>query len=71
MPTVHTPLWATEIVRSLHSGRRIQVSVRLLILHDDLGLTKGVTSYPTRPDIRLYRRNPGPKVSPPLLARAA
>ena len=59
------------IVRSLRSGRRVQISVRLLILHDDLGLTKGVTNHPTRPDMRLYRRNPRPKVSPPLLARAA
>ena len=59
------------IVRSLRSGRRVQVSVRLLILHDELGLTKGITSYPTRPDMRLYRRNLRSKVSPPLLARAA
>ena len=59
------------IVRSLRSGRRVQVSVRLLILHDDLGLTKGITSYPTRPDMRLYRRNLRSKVSSPLLARAA
>ena len=59
------------IVRSLRSGRRVQVTVRLLILHDDLGLTKEVTSYPTRPDMGQYRRNSRPKVSPPVLARAA
>ena len=59
------------IVRSLRSGRRVQVSVRLLILHDDLGFTKGVTNYPTQPDMQLYRRNPRPKVSPAMMARAA
>ena len=59
------------IVRSLRSGRRVQVSVRLLILHDEIGLTKGVTDYPTRPDMRLYRQNPRPKLSHPTLARAA
>ena len=59
------------IVRSLRSGRRLQVTVRLLILHDDLGLTKGATSYPTRPDMGPQRRSFRPKASPSPLARAA
>ena len=41
------------VVRSLRDGRRRTVAVRLLVLHDDLGLTKGVASYPTLPDLRL------------------
>jgi len=43
------------VVRSLRDGRQRSVSVRLLILHDDLGLTKGTTTYPTLPDLRFYR----------------
>jgi len=43
------------VVRSLRDGRQRSVSVRLLILHDDLGLTKGTTAYPTLPDLRFYR----------------
>jgi len=43
------------VVRSLRDGRQRSVSVRLLILHDDLGLTKGITTYPTLPDLRFYR----------------
>jgi len=44
------------VVRSLRDGHQRSVSVRLLILHDDLGLTKGTTTYPTLPDLRFYRR---------------
>ncbi len=43
------------VVRSLRDGRQRSVSVRLLILHDDLGLNKGTTAYPTLPDLRFYR----------------
>lgn len=43
------------VVRSLRDGRQRSVAVRLLILHDDLGLTKGTTAYPTLPDLRFYR----------------
>ncbi len=44
------------LVRSLRDGRRRQVSVRILIVHDDLGLTREPTRYPSLPDMRLYRR---------------
>jgi len=43
------------VVRSLRDGRCCTVAVRLLVLHDDLGLTKGTTAYPTLPDLRFYR----------------
>lgn len=44
------------VVRSL-SDRRIarQVSVRTLIVHDDLGLWKQPTSSPSLPDLRRFR----------------
>ena len=54
------------VVRSLRDGRRRTVAVRLLILHDELGLTKGIAGYPTMPDMRLYRCRP-----PPLIERVA
>jgi len=43
------------VVRSLRDGRCRTVAVRILVLHDDLGLTKGTTAYPTLPDLRFYR----------------
>ena len=43
------------IVRSLRDGRRCRIAVRLLILHDELGLAREPTAYPTLPDIRFYR----------------
>ena len=46
------------VVRSLRDGRRRTVAVRLLILHDELGLTKGISDYPSMPDMRLYRCRP-------------
>ena len=46
------------VVRSLRDGHRRTVAVRLLVLHDDLGLAKGIAAYPTLPDLRLYRRRP-------------
>ena len=57
------------VVRSLRDGRRRTVAVRLLILHDELGLTKGIASYPTMPDMRLYRCRPAPSAR--QVARAA
>ena len=61
------------VVRSLRGGRRRTVAVHLLLLHDDLGLTKGFTGYPTLPDMRLYRRRPhvAPPAPVPGLDRAA
>ncbi len=47
------------VVRSLRDGRRRTVAVRLLILHDDLGLTQGGTAYPSLPDLQFYRWRPG------------
>ena len=55
------------VVRSLRDGRPRTVAVRLLILHDDLGLTKGAAGYPTLPDMRLYRR---PRTGQPVPALA-
>ncbi len=46
------------VVRSLRDGRHRTVAVRLLLLHDEWGLTKGTTAYPTLPDMRLYRCRP-------------
>ncbi|MDJ0390197.1 hypothetical protein QMO56_18970 [Roseomonas sp. E05] len=45
------------VVRSLRDGRRQEVAVRTLQLHDDLGLWKEPTGYPPLPDLRLYRRS--------------
>ena len=44
------------VIRSLRDGRRLQVAVHTLIVHDDLGLAKTPTCYPSLPDMRLYRR---------------
>ena len=45
------------LVRSLRDRRIVrQVLVRTLILHDDLGLSKGPTAYPTLPDVWRFRR---------------
>ncbi len=53
------------LVRSLRDRRRVrQVAVRTLILHDDLGLTKGITAYPTLPDVQRLR----PARFPPIAA---
>lgn len=45
------------VVRSLRDGRRCAIAVRILELHDDLGLTMQVTTYPSPPDLSLYRRS--------------
>jgi len=46
------------VVRSLRDGRRRVIAVRLLILHEDEGLRSDACSYPTRPELRFYRREP-------------
>ncbi len=44
------------LVRSLRDSRIVrQVAVRTLVLHDDLGLAKQPTGYPTLPDVRRFR----------------
>ena len=45
------------VVRSLRDGRRQEVAVRTLELHDDLGLWKEPTAYPSLPDLRFHRRS--------------
>ena len=44
------------VVRSLRDNHRQCVAVRTLQLHDDLGLAKEPTRYPSLPDLRFYRR---------------
>ncbi len=46
-------------------------AVRLLQLHDELGLTKGITYYPTLPDLRFYRCRPRAAEPAPARGRAA
>lgn len=43
------------VVRSLRDGRRKHIAVRLLILHEDEGLTVGQVGYPDLPDMRPWR----------------
>src|SRR5580698_5435911 len=45
----------TAVVRSLRDGRQRTVAVRVLELHRDLGLTMQSTTYPSVPDLSLYR----------------
>ena len=59
------------VVRSLRDGRRQTVAVRLLVMHDDLGLAKGTAAYPTLPDLRLYRRRPCTGQPAPAMEHAA
>jgi len=47
---------ATQLTWSLRQGRRRQVSIRILIVHDDLGLTREPMRYPSLPDMRRYAR---------------
>ncbi len=52
------------LVRSLRDRRQLRrVAVRTLILHDDLGLTKGVTAYPTLPDVHRLRPKRFPRIA--------
>jgi len=46
----------TAVVRSLRDGRRQAVPVHLLQLHEDRGLCRGFSAYPSLPDLRFYRR---------------
>lgn len=46
----------TAVVRSLRDGRRQTVSVHVLLLHEDRGLCRGFSAYPTLPDLRFHRR---------------
>lgn len=59
------------VVRSLRDGRCRTVAVRLLVLHDDLGLTKGTAAYPTLPDLRFYRCRSRKREPAAALRRAA
>ena len=59
------------VVRSLRDGRQRTVTVRLLQLHDGLGLTKGITRYPTLPDLRFYRCRPRTAQPAPAREHAA
>ena len=44
------------LVRSLRDARLVrEVAVRILVLHDDLGLIKQPTPYPALPDMRRFR----------------
>ena len=43
------------LVRSLRDGRRRQVAVRTLILHEEHGRSAGPCPYPDLPDMRLWR----------------
>ena len=58
------------LLRSLRDRRQLRrVAVRTLILHDDLGLTKGVTAYPTLPDVHRLRPMRFPRVVAPQAPR--
>lgn len=59
------------VVRSLRDGRCETVSVRLLILHEDLGLWRAPNPYPTMPDLRLYRTKSRAAHPAPALEQAA
>lgn len=58
----------TALVRSLRDRQQVRrISVHLLTEHDDLGLWKEPTAYPTLPDLSLYCRTPRglPCAAPP------
>jgi hypothetical protein len=52
------------IVRSLRDGRRREVSVRILILHEDEGLRRDPAGYPDLPKIRSKRPSIDPVTLP-------
>ena len=54
------------VVRSLRDSRRQVVAIRLLIVHEDEGLRADEATYPSRPDLRFYRKR-----RPATMARAA
>jgi hypothetical protein len=43
------------LIRSLRTGRRRQIAVRLLVLHEDMGLRVDAATYPTLPAIKPIR----------------
>ena len=43
------------VVRSLRDGRRYQVAVRVLVLHEEHGLAREPVGYPSLPDMRFHR----------------
>ena len=43
------------VVRSLRNGRRRQVAVRILVLHEDEGLRRDPATYPDLPRLRAER----------------
>ena len=55
------------VVRSLRTGRRREVAVRTLHMHEEEGFRMDGCSYPTRPDLSLYRIR-GAKTRLPLAA---
>ena len=67
------------VVRSLRTGRRRQIAVRILILHEDEGLRRDEATYPDLPALRADARLPvvsnrvanraAGRVSPPLQGR--
>ena len=59
------------VVRSLRDGRRETVSVRLLILHENLGLWRDPNPYPSMPALQFYRRGQGASRPEAALGRAA
>jgi hypothetical protein len=46
------------VVRSLRDGRHRTVTVHILQVHEDHGLTHGFGGYPCLPDLWLYRTRP-------------
>ena len=52
------------IVRSLRDGRRRQVAVRALILHEDEGLRRDPATYPDLTKVRVKRPSSGPVTLP-------
>lgn len=48
------------VVRSLRDGRRKEVAVRILQLHEDMGLWFEPTYYPPLPDLGFYRQGHQP-----------
>lgn len=59
------------VVRSLRDGRRQHVAVRVLALHEELGLARGDAPYPTLPDLRFYHHRRCVTRPGPALDRAA
>lgn len=43
------------LLRSLRNGRKARIAVRTLIFHEDEGLRRDEQTYPTLPDLSLYR----------------